>query len=78
MLFLFVLLFEISNVVAVFAFWFLKELNANLMYVKYIHAVSCMFFCQKRISWKKATLFPRDSVEIKVCVVYTKPNRSSC
>lgn len=50
MLFLFVLLFEISNVVAVSAFGFLKELNANLMYVKYIHTVSCMFFCKKRIS----------------------------
>lgn len=58
MLFLFVLLFEISNVVAVSAFWFLKELNANLIYVKYIHAFYGIDLCQKRISWKKATLFP--------------------
>lgn len=57
MLFLFVLLFEISNVVAIFAFWFLKELNVNLMYVKYIHAVYCMYFCQKKNLLEKVSLF---------------------
>lgn len=58
MFFFFDFVVKISNVVAVFAFWFLKELNANLIYVKYIHAFYGIDLCQKRISWKKATLFP--------------------